>query len=100
VSGNTAETIRHTDWSGSLNDLLAAQGHRLVSSTARIRAVDLPAAVSQRYRLEGIAPWLLIAETAIATSRAHARAGGASQWSIVDVICSVLIIRMAYRNIE
>ncbi|MBV9604819.1 MAG: GntR family transcriptional regulator [Solirubrobacterales bacterium] len=57
--------IRHIDWTGSLNALLAANGHHLVSSAARLQAVELPADVAARFSLAGMGPWLLITETAV-----------------------------------
>ncbi|MCO5970256.1 GntR family transcriptional regulator [Actinoallomurus soli] len=60
--------IRHVNWTGSLNDLLAAQGYPPVSSVARLQAVDLPPDVCERYSLGGVGPWLLISETVITTS--------------------------------
>jgi GntR family transcriptional regulator len=60
--------VKHVNWAGSLNDLLAAHGHLLVSSAARFQAVDLPPEVQDRYQLSGFGPWLLITETAITTS--------------------------------
>jgi GntR family transcriptional regulator len=63
--------IKHVNWTGSLNSLLAAQGHAPVSSAARLQAVDLPEDVQERYSLAGVGPWLLISETAITTSGRH-----------------------------
>jgi GntR family transcriptional regulator len=60
--------VKHVDWTGSLSSLMAAQGYPLVSSAARLRAVQLPSDVSARYSLDGMGPWLLIAETVITTS--------------------------------
>lgn len=60
--------VKHLDWTGSLSALLAAQGYPLVSSAARLRAVELPGDVVQRYSLEGMGPWLLITETVITGS--------------------------------
>lgn len=60
--------IRHIDWSRSLSDLLAAQGHPPVSSAARLKAVDLPEDARRRYSLDGFGPWLLISETVITPS--------------------------------
>ncbi|MDR1710805.1 MAG: GntR family transcriptional regulator [Propionibacteriaceae bacterium] len=57
--------IRHRDWSGSLNDLLAAHGHQVVSSVAVIRAVELPEPSAARFNLGGLGPWLLITETGL-----------------------------------
>ncbi|WP_331769406.1 GntR family transcriptional regulator (plasmid) [Embleya sp. NBC_00888] len=62
--------VRHIDWTGSLNDLLAAQNCSPESSAARLRAVDLPAEAIERYSLQGLGPWLLVSETVItATGR-------------------------------
>jgi GntR family transcriptional regulator len=60
--------IKHVDWTGSLNALLAAQGYPLVSSAARLRAVELPDDVRERYSLQEMGPWLLITETVITKS--------------------------------
>lgn len=60
--------VKHLDWTGSLNELLAAQGLAPVSSTARIEAAELPPDVSERYALGGLGPWLLVTETAITRS--------------------------------
>jgi GntR family transcriptional regulator len=60
--------VKHIDWTGSLSTLLAVHGYPLVSSSARIRAVELPDDVRQRYSLEGMGPWLLITETVITAS--------------------------------
>ncbi len=57
--------VKHVNWAGSLTDLLAAQGHLMVSSAARIQAVDLPTDVQERYQLSGFGPWLLISETVV-----------------------------------
>jgi GntR family transcriptional regulator len=63
--------VKHVNWTGSLNSLLAAQGYPLVSSVARLQAVELPDDVRERYSLAGLGPWLLISETAITTSGRH-----------------------------
>jgi GntR family transcriptional regulator len=60
--------VRHLDWTGSLTEILAAQGHLPVSSAARLQAVDLPERVQELYHLGGQGPWLLITETAITVS--------------------------------
>ncbi|MGI9007741.1 MAG: GntR family transcriptional regulator [Streptosporangiaceae bacterium] len=61
--------VRHVNWSGSLTDLLAAQGHLMASSAARIQAVDLPREVQDTYQLgAGYGPWLLITETVVTTA--------------------------------
>jgi GntR family transcriptional regulator len=63
--------IKHLNWTGSLNDLLSAQGFTPVSSAARLRAVDLPQDVQQRYSLSNLGPWLLICETVISNDGSH-----------------------------
>lgn len=55
--------IRHRNWSVPLTNALAAHGHRLTSSAARITAANLPADVAERHQLSGMDPWLLIEET-------------------------------------
>lgn len=55
--------IEHRDWTGSLTAALAAHGHRVDSSTARLQAADLPADAERRFSLAGLGPWLLIDET-------------------------------------
>jgi GntR family transcriptional regulator len=60
--------VKHVNWAGSLTDLLAAQGHLMVSSAARIQACDLPAEVQETYHLGGYGPWLLIGETVVTTT--------------------------------
>lgn len=55
--------IRHRDWSVSLTSALAAHGHQLTSSAARITATNLPDEIATRYGLDGLDPWLLIEET-------------------------------------
>lgn len=60
--------VKHLDWTGSLNELLEAQGLGPVSSSARIEAAELPEEVAERYSLQGLGPWLLITETAITRS--------------------------------
>lgn len=57
--------LRHRDWAASLTDALAGHGHAVDSSVARIRAVELPADVSDRHGLAGLGPWLLIEETCV-----------------------------------
>lgn len=57
--------ILHRDWSISLTSALAAHGHRLTSSAARITAATLPADLATRHRLEGMDPWLMIEETSL-----------------------------------
>lgn len=60
--------VKHVNWAGSLTSLLAAHGHLMVSSAARIQACDLPADVQQKYQLGGYGPWLLITETVVTTT--------------------------------
>lgn len=60
--------VEYRDWSGSLTTLLNVHGHRLVSSAARIRAVDLPSEYEARFSLTGLGPWLLIEETCLSSS--------------------------------
>jgi GntR family transcriptional regulator len=60
--------VKHVNWADSLTDLLAANGHRMVSSAARIQACDLPPEVERRYGLGGYGPWLLITETVVTTT--------------------------------
>jgi GntR family transcriptional regulator len=60
--------VAHRDWSGSLTQALAAHGHAVDSSVARIRAVDLPADVADRHALTGLGPWLLVEETCVSRS--------------------------------
>ena len=63
--------LKHMNWSGSLNDLLSAQGHSPVSSAARLRAVELPEATAERFALSGLGPWLLISESVVTASGRH-----------------------------
>jgi GntR family transcriptional regulator len=63
--------VKHVNWAGSLNDLLAARGHLMVSSAARIQAVDLPQEAQDRYQLSGFGPRLLITETAVTSAGTH-----------------------------
>ncbi len=57
--------LAHRDWSGSISAALEAHGHRIVSSAARIRAVDLPVDAEKRFNLQGLGPWLLVEETCL-----------------------------------
>jgi GntR family transcriptional regulator len=57
--------LAHRDWGGSLTAALAAHGHAVDSSVARLRAVALPADVEQRHDLVGLGPWLLVEETCV-----------------------------------
>jgi GntR family transcriptional regulator len=63
--GCIAGPVRHVDWTGSLHELLAAQGYAPASSSARLRAVTLPVDVARTYSLDASEPWLLITETVI-----------------------------------
>lgn len=63
--------VKHVNWAASVTDLLAAHGHLMVSSSARLQAVDLPRAAQDRYQLAGYGPWLLITETAVTTAGTH-----------------------------
>lgn len=63
--------VKHVNWAGSITDLLAAHGHLMVSSAARLQAVDLPQDAQDRYQLAGFGPWLLITETAVTTAGTH-----------------------------
>ncbi len=63
--------VKHVNWAGSITDLLAAHGHLMVSSAARLQAVDLPQDAQDRYSLAGYGPWLLITETAVTTAGTH-----------------------------
>lgn len=56
--------IAHRDWSGSLTRILALQGSAVLSSTARISAVNVPEPYAERYSLSEYDPWLLVTETA------------------------------------
>jgi GntR family transcriptional regulator len=57
--------IAHRDWSQSLTAALERHGHRIVSSSARLTAVDLPAELERRTALAGRGPWLLVEEICI-----------------------------------
>ncbi|WP_454111856.1 GntR family transcriptional regulator [Microbacterium aurum] len=59
--------IGHRDWSGSLSRALEAHGRTIVSSVARISAVDVPAEYGERFSLSQYDPWLLATETCITT---------------------------------
>jgi GntR family transcriptional regulator len=54
------------DLADSLNDLLERHGCRPRMSTANVRAVALPADVTERYGIAGLDPWLLVTETCLA----------------------------------
>jgi GntR family transcriptional regulator len=60
--------IVHRDWTGSVTEALEAHGHQVVSSLARISAVNLPADIKDRYSLGGLGPWLLVTETCLTSS--------------------------------
>jgi GntR family transcriptional regulator len=60
--------IEHRDWAASLTGALEAHGHRIVSSSARISAVELPAPIESRYSLHGLGPWLLVSEVCVTRS--------------------------------
>jgi GntR family transcriptional regulator len=60
--------IEHRDWAGSLTAMLAAHGHAIVSSSARISAVELPASAEAAYSLGGLGPWLLVSEICVTRS--------------------------------
>ncbi len=57
--------ISHRDWSAPLTEALEANGHQIVSSVARISAVDLPFDLARRHRLTGLGPWLLVTEVCL-----------------------------------
>lgn len=57
--------VEHRDWSGSLGKALEAHGRRVVSSVARISAVNLPSDLARRHRLGRLNPWLLVEESCI-----------------------------------
>lgn len=54
--------IEAIEWSGSLLRELEAQGHRIASATAEIKAVLLPQAIVERVGLAA-QPWLLMVHT-------------------------------------
>jgi DNA-binding GntR family transcriptional regulator len=56
--------VQHRDWNQSLVSLLAAHGHRLVSATTILRAVEIPIEFEIRFSLGGLGPWLLVEEVA------------------------------------
>ena len=60
--------LTHRDWSGSLAKALEIQGHQIVSSSARISAVDVPEEYASRHDLAQFDPWLLVEETCITAS--------------------------------
>lgn len=59
------EGVDRKDFSGSLNEWLEAHGRPPVSSAAQIRAVTIPADVSEGPELYGEGPWLLITERCV-----------------------------------
>jgi GntR family transcriptional regulator len=61
-------SVKHRDWGGELHDILAAHGHHLVSSTAQIRAVEMPVELEIRFALGGLGPWLLLEETSLSSA--------------------------------
>jgi GntR family transcriptional regulator len=65
-----AGSFQHLKWTGSLTDILAANGHQPISSAARLEASELPKSVESDYSLAGYGPWLLITETAITAAAA------------------------------
>jgi GntR family transcriptional regulator len=60
--------VEHRDWTGSLTSALAAHGHAIETSAARIRAAELPPGVEQAHALGGLGPWLLVEETCVSRS--------------------------------
>jgi GntR family transcriptional regulator len=68
--------LEEQDFSGSLNDWLAARGRRPVSSAARIQASELPQEIASEPDVDWHGPWLLIVESCVDASGAvilHAR---------------------------
>lgn len=63
--------IRFRDWSIPLTSALAAYGHELTSSAARITSVNLPASLAERFNVDGLDPWLLIEETSFTRQAAR-----------------------------
>ncbi|MGN8024610.1 GntR family transcriptional regulator [Microbacterium sp. 22242] len=57
--------ISHRDWSAPLTEALEANGHQIVSSVARISAVELAFDLARRHRLTGLGPWLLVTEVCL-----------------------------------
>lgn len=57
--------VAHRDWGGAVTKALASHGHSIISSAARITAVDLPADAEDRFALQGLGPWLLVSETCL-----------------------------------
>jgi GntR family transcriptional regulator len=60
--------VKHINWASSLTGLLAAQGHLMISSAAKIQAQDLPPEAQDNYKLASYGPWLLITETVVTTA--------------------------------
>jgi GntR family transcriptional regulator len=59
VDGNAAAI----DWSGSLGALLDVRGSAMATSTAQIRAVNLPHGVAASLGEDAHSPWLLMVQT-------------------------------------
>lgn len=57
--------LTHRDWSASLVASLEAHGHRIVSSSARISATNLPSEIERKFNLSGLGPWLLVQESCL-----------------------------------
>ncbi|MGO4299364.1 GntR family transcriptional regulator [Leifsonia sp. RAF41] len=55
--------VEYRDWSGAVTAALEMHGHRIVSSVARISAVNLPEPQRTRFQLAEYDPWLLVEET-------------------------------------
>jgi Transcriptional regulators len=59
------ESVKKSDFSGSLNEWLGERGHPPISSAARIRATVLPAEAAQLPGINAENPWLLISERCV-----------------------------------
>jgi len=57
--------IAYRDWSGSLTKILEFHGKKVESSIARITAANIPGDFADRFKLNGLDPWLLVEETCI-----------------------------------
>jgi len=57
--------VAYRDWSSSVTAALAAHGHFVQSSAARITATELPEGLEARYGLSGLGPWLLVQERCV-----------------------------------
>ncbi|MCA0332229.1 MAG: GntR family transcriptional regulator [Actinobacteria bacterium] len=57
--------VAYRDWSSSITAALAAHGHYVLSSAARITATELPDAIGTRYGLAGLGAWLLVQERCV-----------------------------------